>query len=53
MKAKLRSRLLRHSYLQGNYSLLHPLTQGAMSVEEYTIAFEKQMIKCDLQESEN
>jgi len=41
------------SYLQDNYSLLNHFTQGTMSVEEYTRKFEKQMIQCGLQESED
>ena len=52
MKNKLRGRFLPPNYVQDNYTLLHHLTQGSMSVEEYTREFEKLMIKCDLQEAE-
>jgi len=48
MKAKLRARFLPSSYLQDNYSQLHNLTQGDMSVDEYTREFEKLLIKCDI-----
>jgi len=50
MKAKLKARCLPPSYLQGNYSQLHNLIQGDMSVDEYTREFEKLLIKCDIQE---
>jgi len=52
MKAKLKGRFLPPNYIQTNYALLHHLTQGSMSVEEYTREFERLMIKCDLQEEE-
>jgi len=52
MKTKLKAHFLPPTYIQNNYSLLHHLTQGSMSVEEYTIEFEKLLIKCDLQEAE-
>ena len=52
MKNKLRGRFLPPNYVQDNYTQLHHLTQGSMSVEEYTREFEKLMIKCDLQEAE-
>ena len=52
MKAKLKGRFLPPNYVQANYALLHHLTQGTMSVEEYTREFERLMIKCDLQEDE-
>jgi len=52
MKAKLKGRFLPPNYIQANYALLHHLTQGTMSVEEYTREFERLMIKCDLQEAE-
>jgi len=48
MKTKLKARFLPPTYIQNNYFLLHPLTQGTMSVEEYTREFEKLMIKCDV-----
>jgi len=32
--------------------LFHTLSQGRMSVEEYTRGFEKLMIKCDIHEPE-
>ena len=52
MKAKLKGRFLPPNYIQANYALLHHLTQGSLSVEEYTREFERLMIKCDLQEEE-
>ena len=52
MKAKLKARFLPPNYIQNNYAALHHLTQGSMSVEEYTREFEKLLIKCDLQEEE-
>jgi len=39
MKAKLKARFLPPSYIQDNYSQLHNLVQGNMSVEEYTREF--------------
>ena len=53
MRTKLKDRFLPPSYLQDNYSKLHNLQQGSMSVEEYTREFEKLLIKCDIQESEH
>ena len=52
MRAKLKARFLPPNYVQNNYTLLHHLTQGSMTVEEYTREFEKLLIKCDLQEAE-
>jgi len=52
MKAKLKARFLPPNYIQNNYAAFHHLTQGSMSVEEYTREFEKLLIKCDLQEEE-
>jgi len=52
MKAKLKARFLPLSYLHDNYSQLHNLVQGNMSVEEYTREFEKLLIKCELREPE-
>jgi len=52
MKSRLKAQFLPPTYIQNNYSLLHHLTQGTMSVEEYTREFEKLLIKCDLQEAE-
>ena len=51
MKTKLKARFLPPNHIQNNYSSLHNLTQGTMSVE-YTREFEKLLIKCDLQEAE-
>jgi len=51
MKAKLKDQFL-SPYLQDNYSTLHHLQQGNLSVEEYTREFKKHLIKCDVQESE-
>ena len=53
MRTKLKDRFLPPSYLQDNYSKLHHLQQGSLSVEEYTREFEKLLIKCDIQESED
>jgi len=39
MKAKLKAHFLPPSYIQDNYSQLHNLVQGNMSVEEYTREF--------------
>jgi len=36
MKSKLKARFLPPTYVQDCYSQLHNLTQGSMSVEEYT-----------------
>jgi len=52
MKTKLMVRFLPLTYVQDCYSQLHNLTQGNMSVEEYTREFEKLLIKCDIQEPE-
>jgi len=52
MKSKLKAHFLPPNYIQNNYSLLHHLTLGSMSAEEYTREFEKLLIKCDLQEAE-
>jgi len=52
MKTKLNARFLPSSYVRDSYAQLHNLTQGSMSVEEYTREFEKLLIKCDIQEPE-
>ena len=52
MKANLKAWFLPPSYLQDSYSQLHTLTQGNMSVEEYTREFEKLLIKCDPRDAE-
>jgi len=52
MRAKLKSRFLPPSYVQDSYAQLHSLTQGNMSVDEFTREFEKLLIKCDIQEPE-
>ena len=52
MKSKLKAHFLPPTYVQYCYSQLHNLTQGNMSVEEYTREFEKLLIKCDVQEPE-
>jgi len=39
-------------YVQDNYSQLNNLSQGNMSVDEYTRQFKKLLIKCDIQELE-
>jgi len=52
MKSKLKARFLPPTYVQDCYSQLHHLSQGNLSVEEYTREFEKLVIKCDLHEPE-
>jgi len=52
MKTKLKAWFLPPTYVQDYYTQLHNLTQGNMSVEEYTREFEKLLIKCDIQEPE-
>jgi len=52
MKSKLKARFLPPTYVQDCYSQLHNLTQGSMSVKEYTHEFKKLLIKCDIQEPE-
>ena len=52
MKSKLKARFLPPTYVQHCYSQLHNLTQGNLSVEEYTREFEKLVIKCELSERE-
>jgi len=52
MKAKLKARFMPSSHIQDSCSQLHNLTQGGMSVDEYTREFEKLLIKCDIQEPE-
>jgi len=52
MKSKLRSRFLPATYIQDSYSQLHNLTQGNLTIEEYTREFEKLLIKYDIQEPE-
>ena len=52
MKSKLKARFLPPTYVQYCYSQLQNLTQGNLSVEEYTHEFEKLVIKCDLHEPE-
>jgi len=52
MKSKLNAQFFPPTYVQDCYSQLHNLTQGNLSVEEYTREFEKLAIKCDLQEPE-
>jgi len=53
MKSKLKEKFLPSHYLQENYSKLHHLKQGSMSVEEYTREFERFLIKCDVKEDED
>ena len=52
MKTELKAWFLPSSYNQDSYAQLHNLTQGSMSVDEYTREFEKLLIKCDIQELE-
>jgi len=53
MRSKLKDRFLLPPYLQGNYSELHNIQQGTLSVEEYTREFKKLLIKSDIQQSED
>jgi len=53
MKSELKEKFLPSHYLQENYSKVHHLKQGSMSVEEYTREFERLLIKCDLKEDED
>ena len=53
MNSKLKAWFLPLSYRYGNYSQLHNLTHGNMSVDEYTRGFKKFLIKCDIQERED
>jgi len=48
VKSKLKDQFFPSSYIQDSYSLLHNLTQGDMSVDEYTREFEKLLIKCNI-----
>jgi len=50
MKEKLKEKFLLSHYLQANFSKLHHLKKGSLSVEEYTREFEQLIIKCDLKE---
>ena len=52
MTSKLKAHFLPPTDVQDCYSQLHNLTQGNLSVEEYTRECEKLVIKCDLQEPE-
>jgi len=52
MMSKFKARFLPLSYVQDSYSQLHNLTQGNMSIDEYTREFEKLLIKFDIQEPE-
>ena len=53
MRTKLKGRFLPPPYLQDNYSKLHNLQEGSLSVKEYRREFEKLLIKCDIRESED
>ena len=48
MKSK--TRFLPSPYVQDSYAQLYNLTQGSMSIDEYTREFEKLLIKCDIEE---
>jgi len=48
MKNTLKALFLPSSYIQDSYAQLHNLTEGSMSVDEYTREFEKLLIKCDI-----
>jgi len=50
MMSKLKKRFLPPYYPQDNYSQLHNLTQGSMSIEDYTREIEKLLSKCYFQE---
>jgi len=53
IKTNLKGWFFPPSYLQDNYRKLHNLQQCNLSVKEYTREFEKLLIKCDIQESED
>ena len=53
MKSKLKEKFLPSLYLQENYSKLHHLKQGSLSIQEYTRKFKRLLIKCDLKEDED
>jgi len=48
MKAKLKGKFLPSHFLQANFSKLHHLKQGTLSVEAYTKEFKQLLIKCAL-----
>ena len=50
-RTKIKDWFLPSSHIQDNYSHLHNLHEGNLSVEEYTIKIENLFIKCDIQES--
>jgi len=50
VKTKLKRQFLPSSYIHDSYAQLHNLTQGSMSLDEYTREFEKLLIKCDIQD---
>jgi len=52
MKEKLKEKFIPSHFLQENFSKLHHLKQGSLSVKEYTREFEQLLIKCDLKEGE-
>jgi len=52
MKAKLKAWFLPPSHVQDSYAQLHSLTQGNMSINEYTWIFEKLLIKFDINKPE-
>jgi len=53
IRTTLKDHFLPPSYLQHDYSKLHNLQQGSLSVEEYIREFKKLLIKCDIQEGED
>jgi len=52
MKSKLKAMFLPSSYIQDSYAHLNHLTQGSISMDDYTREFEKLLIKCEIQEIE-
>jgi len=52
MKSKHKARFLSPTYVQDCYPQLHNLTEGNLTIEEYTHEFEKHIIRCDSQEPE-
>jgi len=52
MKFKLKAQFLPSLYVQDSYAQLHNLTQGSISIDEYTREFDKLLVKCAIQEPE-
>ena len=50
MKEKLKGKFLPSHFVQENFSKLHHLKQGSLSMEKYTRESDQLLIKCDLKE---